>query len=242
MGAARTTSLRAASGLELDAFLSSLQLADSFFPSGLYTLSYGLEAFAQAGFLKPSRLEGLLTDYLRHGVAPTDGVALACAHRAAETGKLEIVLEADLRLTAVKLTREARTSSLRTGRQLLKMAGQVFGGGLLLAYADLVRRGTAPGNHAVSLGLAMAALGIGRERAVAGELYAFTSSAIGSAVRLAVIDHQFAQVVLHALKPVIVELAHIHCQSRVQDIASSTPLIDIMAMQHESAELRLFVS
>lgn len=242
MGVANATSLRAVGDLKLDAFLSSLQLADSFFPSGLYTLSYGLEAYAQAGLLKPADLEDLLIDYLRHGVGPVDGAAIACAHRAAETGDLELAAETDLRLSAVKLTREARVSSQRTGRQLLKTACQIFGGELLLSYADRVRDGAVPGNHAVSLGLAMAVLGIERERAVAGELYAFTASAIGSVVRLAIIDHRYAQAVLHALKPVIVEVAHIHCESRVRDIASSTPLIDIMAMRHERAELRLFMS
>lgn len=242
MGAAGITSVRDASDKDLGAFLGSLQLADSFFPSGLYTLSYGLEAFAQAGLLEPADLEGLLTDYLRHGVGPADGAALACAHRATETGEPEIAAEADLRLTAVKLSREARENSQRTGRQLLKTAVQVFGGDVLSAYAERLRRGVIPANHAVTLGLTMAVLGIQRERALAGELYAFASSAIGSAVRLAIIDHRFAQAVLHALKPVIAEVARIHCESRVQDIASSTPLIDIMAMRHERAELRLFVS
>lgn len=242
MKAARATPLHAARGWGLDAFLSSLQLADSFFPSGLYTLSHGLEAFAQAGLLKPDDLEALLIDYLRHGVGPADGAALACAHRAAEAGDLEIAAKADLRLAAVKLPREARANSQRIGRQLLKTASQVFGGEQLASYAERVRQGDVPGNHAVALGLIMATQGIEREHALAGELYAFSAGAIGSVVRLAVIDHRFAQIVLHALKPVIVETAHIHCESRVQDIASSTPLIDVMAMRHERAQLRLFVS
>ena len=232
----------AAGGLGLNTFLSSLQLADSFFPSGFYTLSHGLEAFAQAGLLTPDNLEDLLADYLRHGVGPSDGAALACAHRAATRGELDIAAEADLRMTAVKLPREARANSQRIGRQLLTTACRVFGGELLPSYAERVRRGAAPGNHAISLGLTMAALGIDREHAVAGELYAFASGAIGSAVRLAVIDHRFAQVVLHALKPVISDVARAHCESAIRDIASSTQLIDIMAMRHERAELRLFVS
>lgn len=233
---------RGAGDEDLGIFLGSLQLADSFFPSGLYTLSHGLESFAQAGFLKPAGLEALLADYLRHGVGPADGAALACAHRGAETGALEIAAEADLRLTAVKLSREARESSQRTGRQLLQTAGRVFGGELLQAYGERVRRGAVPANHAIALGLTMAVLGIARERAVAGELYAFAASVVGSAIRLALIDHRFAQAVLHRLKPVIAELARRHCESRVRDIASSAPMIDIMAMRHERAELRLFMS
>ena len=53
----------------------------------------------------------LLSDCIRFGVAPSDGVALACAHRAAGPDglvDLELVTQADERLTAVKLAREAR--------------------------------------------------------------------------------------------------------------------------------------
>lgn len=227
---------------DLETFLGSLQLADSFFPSGLYTLSYAIETFAQAGLLRPAGLKALLSDYLRHSVGPADGSALACAHRAAEAGTLDLAAEADLRLTAVKLPREARESSERTGRQLLKTAAGLFGGEMLGAYAERVRSEALPANHAVVLGLALATLGVGRERALAGELYAFASGAVGSVVRLAVIDHLFAQAVLHGLKPVIAEMVQACRESRVSDIASSAPLIDIMAMRHERAELRLFMS
>lgn len=224
------------------AFLGSLQLADSLFPSGRYTLSYGLETFAQAGQVRASTLEALLADYLRHGVGPTDGVALACAHRAAADGDLDVAARADARLSAVKLPREARETSLRIGRQLLLLAGQVFGGKALDAYGALVRGGDAPGNHAVALGLVMATLGIPRGRAVAGELYAFAASSVGACVRLAAIDHRVAQVVLHRLTPVIAEAASAARDKDVRDIAGCTPLIDIMAMRHEQAEVRLFMS
>jgi urease accessory protein len=223
-------------------FLGSLQLADSFFPSGLYTLSHGLEAFAQAGQFSADTLEALLADYLRHGVGPADGVALACAHRAVAVGDLDLAARADARLTAVKLPREARETSLRTGRQLLALAAQVFGGDALGPYAARVHRGVAPGNHAVALGLAMATLGIPRERAVAGELYAFAASCVGASVRLAAIDHRVAQLVLHRLKPVIAEAARAARDKGVRDIAGCVPLVDVMAMRHERAEVRLFMS
>ena len=78
--------------------LGSLQLLDSFFPSGLYTLSYGLEAFVAAGAVTDGTLTALLADYLRYGVGPADGVALACAHRAHGSGDLDLAAEADRRL------------------------------------------------------------------------------------------------------------------------------------------------
>lgn len=205
------------------AFLDSLQLGDSFFPSGLYTLSHGLEAFAQDDQVRPENLEALLTDYLRYGFGAADGVALACAHRAIEEGNLELAIRADVRLTATKLPREARETSLRAGRQLLRVAGAIFGGEALDAYAGYVQSNRAPGNHAVVLGLVMATLGIERERSIAGELYALVSSCVAAAVRLALIDHIAAQIVLHHLKPVMAEVARENVKKGVQDIASACP-------------------
>ena len=226
----------------LRAFVASLQLADSFFPSGLYTLSYGLEPLAQAGLLSEVNLEELLAAYLRDGIGPADGTALACAHRAAEDQRLELAAEADARLTAVKLAREGREASVRVGRQLLATAVEVFEHDLLAEYAARVRASAAPGNHAIALGLVMALLGIQRKRAVAGELYSFAASAVGAAVRLSVIDHRAAQVTLHRLGPVVAEVAEARSRGVVKEIATSTPLIDVMCMKHEQAELRMFMS
>jgi urease accessory protein len=88
----------------------------------------------------------------------------------------------------------------------------------------------------------MATLGIPRERAVAGELYAFAASCVGASVRLAAVDHRVAQVVLHRLKPVIAEAARAARDKGVRDIAGCVPLVDVMAMRHERAEVRLFMS
>lgn len=233
----------------LTSYLSVLQLSDSAFPSGRYTLSHGLEAFTQSGRLtapsRPSTLVTLLSDCIRFGVAPSDGVALACAHRAAGRDgpvDLELATRADARLTAVKLTREARQASTRTGRALLSTATAAFGRAAMLDYAEQVNHGHAPGNHAVILGLLSARLGIPRLAAVAGELYAFSASWVAAAVRLAVTDHRTAQGLLHRVRSVTAEAALKAVDRDVQHISSCTPLPDVMAMRHEHAELRLFAT
>lgn len=223
-------------------FLSSLQLADSFFPSGLYALSYGLETFLQTHQAEACELDQLLADYLRFSIGTTESIALACAHRASEEADVQLAIQADRRLAAVKLAREAREASLRTGHQLLAVSKQVFGGVFLQTYLDRVSRKSAPGNYAIVLGLTMSALGVPRVQAIAGELYAFASSFVAAAVRLTVIDYRIAQSILHQSKPVIAEVADQSCQKGVRDIASCAPLIDIMAMRHEQAEIRLFMS
>lgn len=223
-------------------FLSCLQLADTFFPSGLYTLSHGLETANQLGQVDAIMLATLLVNYLRASFGPTDGIALACAHRACEENHLSQALQADNRLTAVKLPRETRETSRRVGHQLLHIGRRVFGQPILDEYASCVESGAAPGNHAVVLGLIMATLGISRNKAILSELYAFATNFVSAGVRLTIIDYRTAQELLHQHRPVLVELAQLCCARGVQDIVSSAPWIDMMAMCHEQAEVRLFMS
>src|SRR5262245_26279167 len=126
--------------------LSLLQLSDSAFPSGRYTLSHGLEAFAQDDQLcGPAELPALLGDCIRSSAGPSDGIALACAHRALGAEDLGPAVRADERLTAVKLVREAREASARTGRALLAAATIAFDSIALRDYMDRVAAGDAPG-------------------------------------------------------------------------------------------------
>ncbi|MFE2642725.1 urease accessory protein UreF [Streptomyces nigra] len=229
--------------------MSVLQLTDSAFPSGRYTLSYGLETLTQTGRLStptdPVVLSALLSDQLRFAVGPSDGVGLACAHRATATGgqvDLEAVIRADERLTAVKLSRESRETSARTGRALLRVATSAFGDLGLREYARQVADGRAPGNHAVVLGVLSACLDVPCPEAVAGELFAFSASWVAAAVRLSVTDHSTGQAVLHNVRPDMTEAALSALDKDVPDIVSCTPLLDVMAMRHEESELRLFAS
>jgi urease accessory protein len=237
----------AAAGLA--GLLGVLQLSDSAFPSGRYTLSHGLEPLAQSGRLttpsRPSTLLTLLSDCIHFGAGPSDGVAVACAHRAAGgdgPADLELVMRADERLSAVKLAREAREASRRTGRALLGTATAAFGGAQTLDYAELVAAGRTPGNHAIVLGLVSAWLGVARLEAVAGDLYAFAAGWIAAAVRLGLTDHRTAQGLLYRVRSVTVEAALQAVNRDVIHISSCMPVLDVMSMRHEQAELRLFAS
>jgi urease accessory protein len=228
--------------------LAVLQMSDSGFPTGRYTLSHGLETFAQSGLLETpcasQTLEALLGDYVRFGVGPSDGVALACAHRAVDPDggvDVELVVRADRRLSAVKLAREVREASARTGRALLAAAPAVAGTPMR-GYADLIDLGHAPGNQAVILGLLAALLDVPRFDAIASELYVFSAGWVAAAVRLGLTDHLTAQFVLRRVRPMLVAVAERAVVGEIDDIAGCSPLPDVMSMQHEQAELRVFSS
>ena len=159
---------------DLLAHLSALQFADSAFPSGRYTLSHGLEPLAQNGLLaggnRQVTLHGLLEDNLRLSVGPADGTAVACAHSSYQQQDLVSVTAVERRLTAVKLTAEARHASIRTGKALLGTAHTFIADPMLDKYAAMVRDGSVPGHHAVVIGLLGASVGLSALESVAGEL------------------------------------------------------------------------
>ncbi len=228
-----------ASGVE---FLNALQVSDSFFPTGLYTLSHGFEAFAQAGLISKEDLEALVRDYLENVLGPADGVALSHAHRAAEGRDLGRLLEVDRRLLAMKLIRETREASRRVGRRILTTAIALNPDSLLVEYRLAVDAGTCPGNAAVVLGAVAAALGIARREALLIELYTFSTSLLGAAMRLIRLDHEEAQRILARLKPLMVRVVQENIDKCLEEMRAFAPLIDIMGMAHERARIRLFIS
>ena len=226
----------------LGSLLVSLQLTDSAFPSGFYTLSHSLEGFAAARAVTAQSLPELLTDLLRHGAGPSDATALVLAHRAAGADDWPAVVEVDQRLHAAKLNRELRLASTRTGRQLLDIAGQVVGGPLLERLASEVASGQCPGSQAAVAGVVYAASGVDADRAVVGDLFAFAASFAGAALRLRLTDHVRAQVLLRAAAPVIEEVAAAALDAELADLGGCVPLADVMSARHERAEARLFMT
>lgn len=222
--------------------LISLQLSDSAFPSGFYTMSHGLEGFAQAGRVARGDVEGLLADLLTHAVGPGDATALARAHDAAAVGDWRLVQDIDRRLFASKLNTSMRKASVRSGHQVTDLALEVLGGVELKEYNQLIKTKATPGCQAVASAVAYVAAGVEVERAVVSDLFAFSSSFVGAALRLRVADHRSAQVILHAVNPVIEEVATAAVQRDIEDIGGCTPVADIMSAQHERAEARLFAN
>jgi len=222
--------------------LFSLQLADSAFPSGFYTMSHGLEGYSQAKLVGRHEVQGLLEDVLVHSVGPGDATAVALSHRAATAGDWAMVREVDQTLFASKLNAEMRKASVRSGHQITDLALEVIGGDRLATYAAMVKSKTTPGCQAVASGVANAAEGVGVAQAVAADIFALCSSFVGAALRLRLTDHRQAQVILHRVAPVVAEVAALAVGRELEDLGGCVPLADIMSAGHERAEARLFAS
>ncbi len=227
--------------------LRTLQLADSFFPTGAYAHSQGLEEMVAMGWVRNARevgeyLAGLLTD----AVLPSDGVALLHAHRSAAGGDGATVIEIDRLLHAMKLPVEMRRASTQSGRRFLDESHALLPThsipAALREYRDAVARGEAPGAGSVSCGVSMWAQGIPGEAALFGFCHAFAVGILGSALRLLPVTHGEAQSVLRSLQSPMVAGAAAIRDRHWRDMTSFTPWADIASMRHETAGVRMFAS
>src|SRR5215207_10962101 len=98
--------------------LSMMQLSDSFFPTGMYSMSNGLEAIFYSGKkIKAEELRELVKTYLEYQIGPADCTALGNAYEHAARSDLLKLLEVDRVIFSMKLVQETRDASIRSGTQ-----------------------------------------------------------------------------------------------------------------------------
>jgi urease accessory protein len=222
--------------------IQGLRFVDSFFPSGGFAFSSGLEAAVKGGALRDGKdLAKYVEDLLIQGIARREAVAVAVAHQAAATGRLAPAFEIDLALESMKLGRDARQASRQMGRQVIKAAGEQFPDCRpVLDYRRAVEEGRTPGHVPVAVGLTLGACGWSRRDTVAAFLYQTAQGMVSAAMKLLPVGQQQGQQLLADWGPVIAELSR-----RVTPqagLASWSPIHDIYSMRHARLESRLFRS
>jgi urease accessory protein len=224
------------------ALLEGLRFIDTFFPSGGYAFSSGLEAAVQGGAVKDSdQFARYIEDLLRGGMSRREALATKVANRAGAAGKVSAALDIDRSLEATKMGRESRLASRQMGRQVIRVAAdQVRGKPILTEYRDEVELEQAPGHLAVTFGLTMGASGWSSEETAAAFLYQTAVGFVSAAMRLSPIGQHEGQRILGEWLPLIERI------SREVDphetMCSWSPVQDIYAMQHGYLEWRLFRS
>ena len=226
-----------------EATLSSFRLADSFLPTGTHTASYGLEQFVQADRVTDADdLRGLVVTYLQGQVGPSDLVALRAAHAGVLAEDLDSICDADRQLLAVTLPTEFRESARSGGDRLLSLQRDIREDSLLDRYAGRIDAGDAPGTHAVVVGITTARAGVDERDACLLYCHEFVTGLLGAAQRLLSLGHTDAQRLLDALQSVMVDAVDDSADRSLAEMTSFTPLVDVLAADHERAQRRLFVS
>jgi urease accessory protein len=103
--------------------LRLLQLGDSALPIGGYSHSWGLEAGIDRGLVRdPESLERWTRNWLRHAVAPFEGVVVAAVSRAVRDDNWQEVVRANELLWCSLTPPTLRHASRDMGQQLIALA------------------------------------------------------------------------------------------------------------------------
>jgi urease accessory protein len=222
--------------------LNGLRFVDSFFPSGGYAFSSGLEAAVQGGAVRSAEeLSRYVAESLTTGMGEREVVVTGLAHDSFVSGILEVAFKADRDLEAMKLGRESRTASRQMGRQVIRLAADQNPRHLLLEeFLAAVEAERSPGHMAVCLGLALAAAGWSKEDTIAAFLYQTATGFVAAAMKLMPLGQREGQRLLESWLGVIELVSHNAAHRRV--LQSWSPVQDIYAMKHSRLESRLFRS
>ena len=224
------------------ALLKGLRFVDSFFPSGGYAFSSGLEAAVQGGAVRNAEeLSRYVVESLTAGMGEREAVAVGLGHEAFVSGILETAFKADRELEAMKLGRESRAASRQMGRQVIRLAAdQLARHPLIEDYLAAVEAERTPGHLAVSVGLTLAAAGWSKEDTIAAFLYQTATGFVAAAMKLLPLGQRAGQRLLESWLEVIEPVSRKAAYQRV--LQSWSPVQDIYAMRHSRLESRLFRS
>ena len=220
--------------------LTLLQLTDSFFPTGAFAHSFGLETYVQLELVNdPETFEAFLQSTLHHGFRNSDAVAIGLTYKATE---IKAVVDLDARLTAMKIARESREGSIKIGKQFLRNTAILERNEMLNSYAEAVQSGKCAGHHAIAYGLVASAAGIDLFSGILGYLHAHVIGQVSAAVRLVPLKPTDGQGIIQKIRPDLIDIARFAEGANIDDLSGFTPGLDIRGMQHERLYSRLFIS
>jgi urease accessory protein len=223
--------------------LSLMQLADSFFPTGLYTMSHGLEAlYLQKRVINQEQVRDLIKMYFLQQIGPADCVALANAYGFAEQGSMDEILKVDDAIHKLKLVKSQRDASTRSGKQLIKCVTSFLKDESLAKYSLAAQSSHTPGTYPVSFALAAKSFGIPKRQACLMLFYGFAVSIVGAALRLGILQHFESQQILDEIKPTISKTVDRYITRHYDQMWQFAPHADIIQIHHEKMYSKMFIT
>jgi urease accessory protein len=239
-----------------------MQLADSFFPSGTFGMSNGLESFVKKNMIRNQKDVSRFIELQMHfQFGPCDCMVMSLAMEAAYSHDLQSAIKLDNAYYSMKLVRDVRTASIRSGRQILICVAQVMPGKkqkilkwnspnidtnaikFVKQFLNKMKTGHALATYPVSLGIATACFGIPKESAIRMMLYTYSCSMIAAALRLGVIHHFDGQKILMQLGQTVNCLSSkLSSRRSINDIWQLSPLVDIFQMNYEHLDSKMFIT
>jgi urease accessory protein len=220
-----------------------LQAGDTFYPTGSYAHSFGLEGLVQEGVVRD---RATLREFLRLSTLPALRQAelplAAHAWRALGIEDWGQVGELCVLSSALKTAREARAAAEQIGRQRTELMATLRGHPLAAEFLQRAAKEGWPFSPAVAAALEGRVLGAPLPAVLGGVYYAAVAALLSAAMKLLRLGQNASQSLLTELlqeAPAIIAVAE---QVPVADIGWFNPWLDIAAARHETADARMFIS
>jgi urease accessory protein len=220
-----------------------LQAGDSFYPTGSYAHSFGLEGLVQEGVVHDrATLKAFFQLSLLPALRQAELPLAAHAWRAFGQKDWAAVAELSQLSSALKTAQEARKAAENIGRQRAELMSTLRAHPLAIDYLKRAGKGEWPFSPAVSAALEGRVLGAPLPAVLGGVYYATVASLLSAAMKLLRLGQNASQSLLVealAEAPAIIAAAE---QVPVADIGWFNPWLDIAAARHAHADSRMFIS
>jgi urease accessory protein len=220
-----------------------MQVGDSFYPTGSYAHSFGLEGLVQEGVVHDRATLKAFFELSAMPALRQVELPLA-AHSWRAFGEADWVTVGELCVlsSALKTAREARMASDNIGRQRTELMGTLRQHPLAVEFMRRAAVENWPFSSAIAAALEGRVFGAPLPAVLGGIYYASVASLLSAAMKLLRLGQNASQSLLTetlAGAPSIIAAAQ---QVKREDIGWFNPWLDIAAARHERADSRMFIS
>lgn len=234
------------------ATLRMIQVCDSLFPIGAFTLSNGLETLiANKTVTDGNALEEYVSSFL--SILPYNdlGVMMLSYGHAHD---MDFIKELDHFSMALKAPEEVRTGSRKLCSRFLKIYKEFEGATdrnypaldnyrcAVLGDPSQTTSSSCIGNHAIAVGLFASDIGLDRDEAASIYTYSLLNAVVTNGVKMIPLSQMVGQKILSLSQKKILLAVRQAATLQMDDLGVGGVGIDIASMKHEELYSRLYMS
>ena len=234
--------------MSMDKEFQIMQLSDSFFPSGIFSMSGGLESlFNQKVITNMQQVYDFILEQIEFQLLPCDCNVVKLTMSAVKENDIAIILDIDKKFYSMKLTKDIRNSLVRSGKQVFNCLMYMIESdneknSFLNQFRKKIENNETSCTYPVAFGIYAQIFKIPLTSAIKIMLYSFSSSVVSAAIRLGIIQHLEGQKILAELAKPVNNFVSEKLYEKTTDIWQLTPLTEIHQMYHEHNESRMFMT